>query len=72
MAQYYQHMTKLLFSKKINKDKKIIADYYAYLEWLSELEVVFSSNLYTKYIVADYLTTNKIKTTEDPLVDNPV
>ena len=44
----------------------------SFLEWISQLEVVFSSNLYTKDILSRYSTTNKINSTKDILVDNLV
>ena len=44
----------------------------SFLEWISQLEVAFSSNLYIKDIVSRYSTTNKINSTKDTLVDNHV
>ena len=32
----------------------------AFLEWISQLEIVFSSNKYTANVLQDYLTKNKI------------
>ena len=43
-----------------------------FLECISQLEVAFSSNLYTKDILSRYSTTNKINSTKDILVDNLV
>ena len=44
----------------------------SFLDWISQLEVTFSSNLYTKDKLSRYSTTNKINSTKDTLVDNPV
>ena len=40
------------------------------LEWISQLEVAFSSNLYEKDILSRYSTANRINSTKDILVDN--
>ena len=42
------------------------------LDCISQVEVLFSSNLYSKDILSSYSTTNKIYYTIDPLVDNLV
>ena len=44
----------------------------SFLEWISQLEVAFSSNLYAKDIMSRYSTRNKINSTKDILVDNLV
>ena len=41
----------------------------AFLEWITQLEIAFSSNKYTRNILSDYSTKNKIKTTKDKNVD---
>ena len=42
----------------------------SFIEWISQLEIAFSSNPYTREILSRYSTTNKINSTKDPLVDN--
>ena len=44
----------------------------SFLEWISQLEVAFSSNLYIKDILSRYSTTNRINSTKDTLMDNLV
>ena len=44
----------------------------SFLELMLQLDIAFSSNLYTKYILSIYSTTNKINFTKDPLIDNLV
>ena len=37
----------------------------AFLEWIGQLEIAFSSNKYTKNILKDYSTKNKVHKTDD-------
>ena len=41
----------------------------AFLEWIGQLEIAFSSNKYTKNVLKDYSTKNKIHKSESELVD---
>ena len=41
----------------------------AFLDWISQLEVAFKTNRYTRKILKDYSTTNKIHLAKDNLVD---
>ena len=41
----------------------------AFLEWISQLEIAFSSNKYTRTILANYSVNNKIKSISDKKVD---
>ena len=41
----------------------------AFLEWIGQLEIAFSSNKYTKNVLKDYSTKNKIHRSENELVD---
>ena len=41
----------------------------AFLEWISQLEIAFSSNKYTKNILKDYSTKNKVHKSNNKLVD---
>ena len=44
----------------------------AFLEWISQLEIAFSSNKYTTKVLQDYSTKNKIHQTKSKLVDSLV
>ena len=41
----------------------------SFLEWISQLEIVFSSNKYTRTILADYSNNNKINMVSDEKID---
>ena len=42
---------------------------YAFMEWISQLEIAFSSNKYTRNILQNYSTKNKINIISSKLVD---
>ena len=42
---------------------------YAFMEWISQLEIAFSSNKYTRNILQNYSSKNKINDTSSKLVD---
>ena len=45
----------------------------AFLEWIGQLEIAFSSNnKYTKNILKDYSTKNKVHKTDDEQIDTLV
>ena len=41
----------------------------AFLEWISQIEIAFSSNKYTRNILSNYSTNNKIRLTSNRKVD---
>ena len=41
----------------------------SFLEWISQLEIAFSSNRYTRTILSEYSNSNKIKIVSDKKVD---
>ena len=41
----------------------------AFLDWIGQLEIAFSSNEYTREVLKDYSTTTKIRRPTDPLAD---
>jgi len=41
----------------------------AFLDWIGQLEIAFSSNEYTREVLKDYSTTTKIRRPSDPLAD---
>ena len=53
---------------ELKHDPKLRSE--SFLEWISQLEVAFSSNFFTKDILSRYSTTNRINSTKDILVDN--
>ena len=41
----------------------------AFLEWISKLEIAFSSNKCTRHVLSQYLNSNKMIVTKDKRVD---
>ena len=41
----------------------------SFLEWISQLEIVFSSNKYTRYVLSKYSNSNKIIVTKGKKID---
>ena len=40
-----------------------------FIDWISQLEIAFSSNKYTRKVLKDYTTKNKIHKSKSPLVE---
>ena len=58
-----------LHTKKLDLKHEPRLRRIAFLEWISQLEVAFKTNRYTRRILKDYSTTNKINKTKNNLVD---
>ena len=58
-----------LNTKKLDQKHKPRLRRTAFLEWISQLEIAFSSNKYTRTILANYSVNNKIESTSDKRVD---
>ena len=41
----------------------------AFIEWISQLEIAFSSNKYTRKVLKDYSTKNKINRSDSKMTD---
>ena len=41
----------------------------SFLEWISQLEIAFSSNKYTRHVLSQYSNSNKIIVTKDKEID---
>ena len=58
--------------KKLDLKHELRQRRIAFLEWIGQLEIVFSSNKYTKNILKDYSTKNKVHETNDEQIDTLV
>ena len=55
--------------KKLDLNQKPRQRRIAFLELIGQLEIAFSSNKYTKNVLKDYSTKNKIHRSDNELVD---
>ena len=58
-----------LQTKKLDLKHELRQRRIAFLEWIGQLEIAFSSNQYTKNILKDYSTKNKVHKTDDEQID---
>ena len=66
------HMIKILGTlnmRKLDLKHEPRLRRHAFMEWISQLEIAFSSNKYTRDILENYSTKNKINKTSSKLVD---